>query len=121
MLRLAGPNTLVSLTRLRALLGRSLSFKIMAASVILVLPLSGAFWYRSLQSERRNMTANAADFAASFAELMKKSVREQMLRNDHDGVQRTVASITGTEALGGLRIYDRVGTIAYSSNPLELG
>lgn len=121
MLRLIGPNSLPSISRLRSLLGRSLTFKIMAGTSILVLPLSGAFWYRSLQSEKRNMTASAADFAASFAELARKSLRDQMLRNDRDGVQRTVVSITGSETLRSVRIYNRFGTIAFSSNPLDVG
>lgn len=121
MLRLIGPDGLLSIPRLRAVLGRSLSFKIMVASVIVVLPLSGVYWYRSLQNEKGHLTAGAADLAASFADLVKKSVREEMLRNDRAGIQRTLASITGADSLRSLRIYDRFGTVAFSSNPDEVG
>jgi signal transduction histidine kinase len=107
--------------RLRPALGRSLWFKITLASAVLVLPLSGAFWYRSMESERRLLTEGAAEFAASFADLVRKSVREDMLRNDRDGVQRTVSSVSDSESLRSVRIYDRFGTVAFSSNALEVG
>ncbi|HWR98527.1 MAG TPA: ATP-binding protein, partial [Candidatus Methanoperedens sp.] len=109
------------LGRLRPAFGRSLWFKITFASAVLALPLSGAFWYRSLQSERRLLTTGAAEFAATLADLVRKSVREDMLRNDRDGVQRTLSSVAGAEPLRAVRIYDRLGTVAYSSNPLEVG
>ena len=76
MLRLIGPRGWPSLMRLRVFFRRSLTIKILVASAAVVLPLSGGFWYRSLQSERRQMTASAVDFAGSFAELLRKSVHE---------------------------------------------
>lgn len=107
--------------RLRSLLGRSLSVKVLIASAVLVLPLSGGFWYRSLQNEKRYLTESSADLAASFAELVRKSVRDGMLRNDREDVQRTVSSITGSESLKTVQIYDRYGTVVYSSLPGDVG
>ena len=121
MARRVDPGSSSLLGRLRPALGRSLWFKVTLAATLLVLPLSGAYWYRSLKSERRLLAANAADFAGTFADLVRKSVREDMLRNDRDGVQRTVSSVAGSESLQAVRIYDRLGKVAYSSHPLEIG
>jgi hypothetical protein len=44
-----------------------------------------------------------------------------MLRNDRDEVQRTVSSVAASESLQAVRIYDRLGKVAYSSHPLEIG
>jgi signal transduction histidine kinase len=107
--------------RISALLRRSLLAKIMTASAVLVLPLSGAFWYRSLRIEKRYLTASAADFAGSFAQLVRRSVRDDMLGNNREHVQRTIASITGSESLRAVRIYDRHGTVAFSSNSADVG
>ena len=107
--------------RLRALFGRSLLAKIMTALAILVLPLSGVFWYRSLTIEKRYLTASVADFAGSFAQLVRRSVRDDMLGNNREHVQRLVASISSLESLRTVRIYNRVGSISFSSNPAEIG
>src|SRR5512134_3365438 len=109
MLPVSGARIRLFWQRLRWLLGRSLSLKIMAASAILVVPLSGAFWYRSLVSEERHLTGSAIDLAAAFAEVVKKSVREAMLHNDRESLQRSVVSFSGSESLRDLRIYDRGG------------
>ena len=121
MLRLIGPNGWPSLMRLRVFFGRSLTIKILVASAVVVLPLSGGFWYRSLQSEKRQLTASAVDFAGSFAELVRKSVHDEMLSNRREHVQRTISSITGSESLRAVRIYDRHGVVAFSSNPADIG
>jgi two-component system NtrC family sensor kinase len=110
-----------SLLRLRALPGRSLTVKLLIASAVLVLPLSGGFWYRALLSEKRYLTASAADLAGSFAELVRRSVHDGMMRNDRANVQRTVASIGGSTSLRSVQIYDRLGTVVYSSLPGDVG
>jgi len=121
MLRLIGPDGWPSLMRLRVLFGRSLMIKILVAFAIVALPLSGGFWYRSLQSEKRQMTASAVDFAGSFAELVRKSVHDEMLNHRREQVQRTISSITDSESLRAVRIYDRRGVVAFSSNPADVG
>ncbi len=121
MLRFIGPHGWPSLLRLRVFFGRSLTVKIMLASAVLVLPLSGGFWYRSLRIEKRQMTASTVDFAGSFAELLRKSVHDEMLENKHDQVQRTISSVTGTTSLRAVRIYDRHGVVSFSSDPVEIG
>ncbi len=121
MLRLIGPRGWPSLMRLRLFFGRSLTIKIMVASAVVVLPLSGAFWYRSLVSERRQLTAIAVEFAGSFSELLRKSVHDAMMNNRREQVQRTISSVTDSESLRTVRIYDRRGVVAYSSIPAEIG
>ncbi|HEY6000358.1 MAG TPA: ATP-binding protein [bacterium] len=95
--------------------------KVTSVSLAIVLPITGAYWYRLIRTERQQLTAGAVEFAATTTDLVRKSVREDMLHNDRDGIQRTVASITSEEPLRAVRIYDRLGTIAYSSDPLEVG
>lgn len=121
VLRFIGPRGWPSLSRLHAPIGRSLSLKIMTAAALVVLPLSGGFWYRSMQSERTQLTASAAEFAGSFAELVRKSVHEDMLSNNREHVQRTVSSISGSESLRAVRIYNRLGVVAYASSPTDVG
>jgi len=121
MLRLIGPHGWPSLMRLRVFFGRSLTVKIMVASAVMVLPMSGGFWYRSLLSEKRQLTANAVDFAGSYAELIRKSVHDAMLNNRREQVQRTISSVTGSETLRAVRVYDRHGVVAFSSNPTDIG
>jgi two-component system NtrC family sensor kinase len=121
MLRFVGPDGWPSLLRARMFFARSLTVKIMVASAIMVLPLSGAFWYQSLVNEKRQLTANAVDLAGSFAELIRKSIHDAMLGNRPEQVQRTISSITGSESLRTVRIYNRRGVVSFSSNPADIG
>lgn len=121
MLRTNGLNGRPPLSRLRALFGRSLTFKILVTSAVVVLPLSGGFWYRSLLSERRLLTANAVEHAGVVAGLIRKTVHNEMLNNRPELVQRTIASITGAESLRTVRIHNRRGVVSFSSNPSEIG
>ena len=121
MFRLIGPRGWPSLMRLRVFFGRSLTIKIMVASACVVLPLSGGFWYRSSESEKRQMTASAVDFAGAFAELVRKSVHDEMLNHRREQVQRTISSITGSDSLRTVRIYDRRGVVAFSSISADIG
>jgi two-component system NtrC family sensor kinase len=121
MFRFIGPGGWPSLIRLRWFLGRSLTVKILVASAVMVLPLSGGFWYRSLLIEKRLLTASAVDFAGSFAELLRKSIHEDMLGNRRGEVQRTIASVTGSESLRAVRIYNPRGTVVYASDPADVG
>jgi len=121
MLRLIGPQGRPSLPGLRAVFGRSLTIKILVSFAIMVLPLSGGFWYHSLQSEKSLLTASAVEFAGSIAELLRKSVHDEMLSNSREQVQRSISSIAGSESLRSVRIYDRHGVVAFSSNPADIG
>jgi len=121
MLRFIGPNGWPSLIRLRWFLGRSLTIKILLVSAVLVLPLSGGFWYRSLLTEKRLLTETAIDFAGSFSEMLRKSIHDEMLENRRGEVQRTIASVTGTESLRAVRVYNRRGVVAYSSDLADVG
>jgi two-component system NtrC family sensor kinase len=53
--------------------------------------------------------------------MVKNSVRENMLRYDREAIQGMVASIAGSQSLRTLRIYDRRGGVAYSSDSRERG
>ncbi len=121
MLRLIGPRGRPSLVRVRALFGRSLTIKILVASAAVVLPLSGGFWYRSLVSEKQQLTASAVEFAGSYTELIRKCVHQAMLNNGRDQVRRSISSISGSESLRAVRIYDRRGVVAFSSNSADVG
>ena len=100
---------------------RSLTLKITAASGVMVLALSGIFWYRSIRSERQHLFADTVDYAASLSDLVRKTLRDGMLHNDREHIRNIVASIAGSENLRALRVYDRRGRVVYSSVPGEVG
>lgn len=102
--------------RLGSLPASSLSFKILFSLGLVVLILSGLFLHSFLEGTRRHLTESAVEHAAAFAELVRKSVRDGMLRNDPADVQRTVSAISGSMAIHTVRIYDRHGRAAYASD-----
>jgi two-component system NtrC family sensor kinase len=99
----------------------SLSFKVVTWSAVVGTLISGIFWYRSLRGERGFLTESAADDAAAYADLVKKSVRDHMLADDREGIHKTLAAITGTESLRSVQIYDRLGRVVFSSSPANVG
>ncbi len=100
---------------------RSLTIKVTAATGVMVLVLSGVFWYRSIQAERRHLFQATVEYARSLSDLVRKTLRDGMVRNDREHIQAIVSSIARSESLESVRIFDRRGRVVYSSVPGEVG
>jgi len=117
---IAGPAAAGRLQLLRLISG-SLALKIALIMGLLITGGGGVFWYTSLKNDRQNLLDTAITFVSSFAEVVKRSVRNDMLYSRRDDLQRTVETIAATATIKKVRIFSAGGVIAYSSTKEEIG
>jgi two-component system NtrC family sensor kinase len=86
----------------------------------LILLGSAVFWYTSIQADKKNLMDNTLVFVSSLSEVMKRSVRHDMLSFDRDGIQKTLESIGASGSIERVRIFNNRGRIFYSSDEAEI-
>jgi two-component system NtrC family sensor kinase len=99
----------------------SLTFKLLCVAGLGVLTLSGLFWYRSLLLERRQLLESAAEFAGSYAEIVRRGLRDDMLRFDQETVRRNISSVARAESILGVKVYNSHGKVVYASDRTVVG
>lgn len=99
----------------------SLTGKLVVVLGALILIGSAIFWYTSIQADKKHLMDNTVAFVSSFSEVMKKSVRSDMLLFQREDIQRTVESIGEAESIKKVRIFDGRGVIFHSSEKAEIG
>jgi two-component system NtrC family sensor kinase len=99
----------------------SLTGKLVVVLGLLILVGSGIFWDITVRTDKKHLMDNTVAFVSSFSEVMKKSVRSDMLFFNREAIQRTVESMGQAESIKKVRIFDSKGVIFYSSDNAEIG
>ncbi len=99
----------------------SLTAKIVIILGLLITVGGGSFWYISIKTEEKNLMDNTITFMSSFSEVVKKSVRNDMLLYRREDIQRTLESIGASESIAKVQIFDAKGMIFYSSDREGIG
>ncbi len=101
----------------RGSLALRLGTRLLAGSA-LVLLLAGVL---TLRLERAHLTALVSASAERIAETIRSSAREDMLRNDAEGLRRTMANIAAQPGIVRIRVFNKEGRIRSSTAPGEVG
>jgi two-component system NtrC family sensor kinase len=102
-------------------ISQSLAKKLIITVGIVMALGGGISWQMLISSGKKNLMKNAVGHTASYSDLVKKSVRYNMLMANRAAIQHIVESIGSTENIKGLRIFDSRGRIFYSSDRKEIG
>jgi two-component system NtrC family sensor kinase len=102
-------------------LKKSLAGKLIAAMGILIFVGGGISWYWLISQNRKNLISSAVEYTASYSDMVKKSVHYNMLTFNRGAIQRTIENIASSPEIGRIRIFDRRGTVFYSSPKSEIG
>jgi len=102
-------------------ISKSLAGKLILSIGVLILLGGGISWYTLISTGKRNLMKDALENATSYSDLVKKSTRYSMLTFHPEGIQHTLEEIGSRKGIKGLRIFDSMGKIAYSSKKSELG
>ena len=102
-------------------ISKSLAGKLILSIGVLILLGGGISWYTLISTAKRNLMKDALENATSYSDLVKKSTRYSMLTFHPEGIQHTLEDIGSRKGIEGLRIFDSMGKIAYSSKKSELG
>lgn len=102
-------------------LHESLTGKLVVVLGFAIILGSGVFWYVSVRTDERNLMDNAVSFISSYSEVVKRSIRHDMMLFRRDDIQHIVASIGTSESISRVRVFNSAGKIAYSSERDEKG
>ncbi|OGR03297.1 MAG: hypothetical protein A2511_16895 [Deltaproteobacteria bacterium RIFOXYD12_FULL_50_9] len=79
------------------------------------------FWYVMIEKEKRHLMEDALSSTAASSEIVKISIRQDMMGGRMEDLQRILESIGGTEQIERIRLFDGRGRISYSSVREEIG
>jgi two-component system NtrC family sensor kinase len=79
-----------------------------------------ATWYK-LRVQEQASTRLLVLNGAQLADVVARATREAMLRNDQQAIDATIATLSGQREIERIRIIDKEGKVAYSSDKSEVG
>jgi two-component system NtrC family sensor kinase len=100
---------------------RSLTGKLVIAISVLTVLGTSISLFTTIRTEKKNSMADALSYITSFSELMRKSIRYDMLTVRRESIQETLEFFGTSESIEGVRILNHSGRIFYSSTLEEVG
>jgi two-component system NtrC family sensor kinase len=101
---------------LRPGLSLKLNLLLLGAMVLIFASLG----YLNIRLHRQHLEQATLLSAERVSDLIKHSTTDFMLRNDREGLHRTIQTIAGEPGIVKIRIFDREGRITYTTDAAEL-
>jgi len=90
----------------------------MVGSMVVLLTAFGFIYVRLSREGQERLVLLSED---RMGDVLRRATRNAMLRNNRDDLAATFRDVAREPQLERLRIYDKTGTIRYSSQPAEVG
>ena len=103
-----------------ARLSRSLGAKLIATLVAIMVITFALLGYSNVRLHRKNLEDNTLAAAERVSDLIKRSTRFHMLRNDRDALYQMIATIGQEPGIVRIRIFNQEGRISYSTDSHEI-
>lgn len=87
--------------------------------VVCTVGLFSVFGYLSLRLQRRNSEQVILQNAERIGDVIQRSTRYQMLRNDREALYEMITAIGTQPGIRGVRIFNQEGRISFSTKPEE--
>jgi two-component system, NtrC family, sensor kinase len=104
------------LNRIRCGLGTKLIVLLLGAMMVIFALLG----YLTVRLERQDLEAATLLSAERLSDLIRRNTSEYMLRNDREGLHRSMAAIANEPGVIRVRVFDREGHISYSTDRSEI-
>jgi two-component system, NtrC family, sensor kinase len=98
-----------------------ISYKIIAAVAGVTIVIIGTFAYLTLNTQQRLLIAELERSAHQLSETVKSSTKYDMLLNQRDSVYRVINTIGGQAGIRKVRIFNKEGTVIYSTDSGDTG
>jgi two-component system NtrC family sensor kinase len=102
--------------RLRISLAVKLATSLVVSTAILFL----VFGYLNLRLQRRNSQEMVLQSAERISDLIQRSTRYQMMRNDREALYQVITTIGNEPGIRRIRIFNEEGRVSISTDPREL-
>jgi len=94
-----------------------LAFPLVAGMVVFFL----LFSYVNLRLQRRQSEELLVQSAERISDVIQRSTRYQMLRNDREALYQVITTIGSEPGIRRVRIFNEEGRISFSTDPAEVG
>lgn len=98
-----------------------ISYKLIAAVGAVAIVIIGVFAYLILNSHQRQLIAELERSAHQLSETVKNSTKYDMLLNQRESVHRIIETIGMQEGIEKVRIFNKEGTVIFSTDSLDIG
>ena len=99
---------------------RSLSLKLYLLLFVLLIISFAGIMYFNVTSYTRHFNESTINSAIQASDLIKRSTRYSMLKNDRENLSNIIATIGQEKEMEGVRIYNKIGKIAFSNDAEEV-
>jgi two-component system, NtrC family, sensor kinase len=93
--------------------------KLAGLLVVSTVGLFTVFGYLSLRMQRRNSEQIILQSAERIGDVIQRSTRFQMLRNDREALYQMITAMGEQPGIRGVRIFNQEGRISFSTKPEE--
>jgi two-component system NtrC family sensor kinase len=93
--------------------------KLVILLVVCTVGLFSVFGYLNLRLQRRNSEQVILQNAERIGDVIQRSTRYQMLRNDREALYEMITAIGTQPGIRGVRIFNQEGRISFSTKPEE--
>jgi two-component system NtrC family sensor kinase len=100
---------------------QSLSLRIFVWMMLIMTFGFALYSYRSVHTHTDQLMQNVFMSANRVSEILKRSMRYGMLINRKEDVHQIINTVATEPGVDGIRIYNKKGTIVFSSQPAEVG
>jgi two-component system, NtrC family, sensor kinase len=98
----------------------SVGAKLIGSLLAVMLVIFALLGYLNIRLHRHDLEAARLASAERVSDVMKRSTAYYMLRNDRDGLSRTIQTMADEPGTVSVRILDQKGRIPYSTNSEEV-
>jgi two-component system NtrC family sensor kinase len=99
----------------------SLTGKLILTIGTLMIAGSTIFWYFLFSHQENELIRSSVKYGYSFVDYVKKSTRYGMLTSQDILIQQTIEAVGSAEGVLRVRVFDKKGKIAYSSDKKDVG
>jgi len=89
---------------------------LLLGTMVLIFALLG---YLNVRLHRRHLEQNTLLAAERISDVIKQGTTDYMLRNDREGLYRSIQTMAGEPGIEKIRIFDQEGRVTYTTNSAE--
>lgn len=103
------------------MLNSKIGLKLTFGVALTILVVIAIFAYFNIQSENRSLLTEVERAAQQYSEHLKADMGYDMLHNDRKRIQDDVRRIGKQGTIDGIRVFNKMGEVIYSSESAEIG
>jgi two-component system NtrC family sensor kinase len=102
-------------------LTRSITGKLVIAISLFTILGTSISLFTTIRAEKKNSMADALSYITSFSDLMRKSIRHDMMKVSPEDIQKALEFFGTSDSIENVQILDHSGRISYASFQDEVG